>query len=277
MDFISKISVTCFAASYAIGLGSEIVRVFWPTKLVRWLATAASLAGVVAQTLFLIALAVRTGQVPIVTQFESLIAVSWLISLIYVYLLLRDRRLAAGIFLLPVILGLSLFAGLMSNQRELSAPTGVRVIGMAHGILLLLGTVLVAVSFVAALMYLVKVRQLKSGTLLGSVRLPSLERLDRVHSVAVHVAWPMLTIGIGLGFALQQLNWTDPKVITTVASWLLFTFLVHYRHRPENRGRKVAMLTIVSFVVVLIAFLGDPIFGTGHQSNRPKSTTGATP
>ena len=32
------------------------------------------------------------------------------------------------------------------------------------------------------------------------------------------------------------------------ATFLLFTVLAHYRYRPENRGRKVALLTLVACV-----------------------------
>lgn len=266
MDFATRISVTCFAASYAIAMVCEVLRAFWPTRTARWLATVAALAGIFAQTLFLIAIAVRDRHLPIATQFESLITVSWLISLVYLYLLVRDRRLAAGIFILPISLGLVLFAATLSERGHGAAEDANRVIAMAHGMLFLLGTVMVVVAFVVAMMYLVKVRQLKSGTLLGAVRLPSLERLDYVNTVAVYIAWPLLTIGTLLGFSLRQLQWTDPKVVTTAIAWFLFTVLAHYRYRPENRGRKVALLTLFACAAVLVSVLGDPLFGTSHQS-----------
>ena len=113
-------------------------------------------------------------------------------------------------------------------------------------------------------MYLVKVRQLRHGEWLTRVPLPNLERLDRLNSMLIYIAWPMLTIGIALGFALQQLVWSDPKVIVTCIAWLLFTALVNYRHQPTHRGRRVAVMTIFACVVVLVSVLGDPLFGTGH-------------
>ena len=132
--------------------------------------------------------------------------------------------------------------------------------------LLLLGTVVVVFATIAALMYLVKVRQLKRGAVRGPVRLPSLERLDRLNRMGIWVAWPLLTLGLGLGLSLQRLSWGDPKVVWTAAAWLAFTFLAHYRFSPEHRGRKIAVLTIVACLLVMISVLGDPLFGTGHQS-----------
>ncbi|QDU60988.1 Cytochrome c biogenesis protein CcsA [Planctomycetes bacterium Pan216] len=265
MDFASRISVTCFVASYAVSLGGELVRIFRQSRWARWVATGGALAGIFAQTLYLLAIGLDWGRLPINSQFTTLITVSWLISLIYIYLLLHDRRLVAGIFILPVSIGLCLYAATLSPRGTPQQGEGNRLIGVTHGILLLVGTALVIIAFVAALMYLVKYRQLKSGRIRSSLRLPSLEKIDRMHGTVVYLAWPLLTLGIGLGLSLRQLHLLDPKVLTTILAWGVFTFLVHCRYRPENRGRKLALLTIVAFVVVLVSVLGDPIFGTGHQ------------
>lgn len=267
MEFASGISVTCFAASYGLGLLFELARLYWSGKTMRWLATTAALAGLLAQTLFLAAIAVNEGRLPIATRFESLIALSWLVTLVYLYLLLRDRRLGAGLFVLPISLGLVLYAAFVADRPTEAREDVGALIGAAHGMLLLAGTVMVTVALAAALMYLVKIRQLRAG-LSDRLRLPSLERLERLNAVAVMVAWPLLTIGLGLGLAMRQLSYSDPKVLTTFIAWILFTYLAHQRTQPANRGRRIAVLTVVACAVVLFSVLGDPIFGTSHQSSR---------
>lgn len=262
---LSRIGVTCFAASYGLALAHELARVYWPRRLLRWLATGFAIAGVLAQTLFLLAIVIGQERLPIQSQFESLIAVAWLLALVYVYFLLRDRRLAGGLFVLPVVLGLVLFAGVVADRQPRPSDVDRQTLAIAHGMLLLVGTVFVASSLVSAAMYLVKVRQLKSGTW-DMPRLPSLERLERANALTIQAAWPLLTAGILLGFSLRRLSLVDPKVLSTVVAWLLFTVLVHWRHQPAHRGRKLAMLTIVAAALVLFSVLGDPLFGTAHQS-----------
>lgn len=270
MDIAARISVTCFAASYLVSLLFEVARVFWQRRWMRWVATGGALAGIAAQTLYLLHRTAVGGGLPISTQFESLIFVSWLISLVYLYLLIRDRRIAAGLFILPMSLGLVLFAGTLSDRGVREPDRELRFVATAHGMLLLLGTVMVVWALVIALMYLVKVRQLRTGQVRPPVRLPSLERLDRVNTLAVWMAWAFLTLGFVLGLILQStslaLAWYDLKVVSTWVSWTLFTILAHFRYHPENRGRKVAILTVIACLFVLIAVLGDPIFGTGHQA-----------
>lgn len=266
MDLASRIQLTCFVASYSISIVGECLRVFWPRRALRWITTGFAIAGIAAHTLYLVHRAILAGQLPIATQFESLIAVSWLISLVYLYLLVRDRRLGVGVFVLPISLGMIIFAATMADRGLRPAGEHNLVIAVSHGIAFLIGITVVIAAFVSALMYLVKMRQLRTGSAVGHVRLPSLERLDRTNTIAVYVAYAFLTIGMLLGFLLQQLAWTDPKSLSTLAAWGLFTCLVHVRHHPENRGRKVAILTIVACVMVFVSVLGDPLFGTGHQA-----------
>ena len=265
MEFASRISITCFAASYAVGMVHEILRIFWPTRPIRWLATGASLAGVFAHTLFVIAMAWHDGRVPIASQFQQLIVVSWLISLIYVYLLVRERRLAAGIFILPISLSLVLYATVWADRTQ-GVHDKFKVLATAHGVLLLGAVVLVVLSLVAAGMYLVKNRQLKSGQLSRGIRLPSLERLDKANTHLVYLAWPLLTAGIVCGFILRQLQWNDPKVLVTMLAWTGFTILAHYRFQPANRGQRVAWMTIIAGSLVLFSLLGDPLLVTHHLS-----------
>jgi ABC-type transport system involved in cytochrome c biogenesis permease subunit len=270
MDFASRISLVCFGASYAVGMVAELLRFLAPGKAMRWIATAAALAGLTAQTLFLAHRAVTREHLPISNQFESLLFVSWLIALVYLYLLLRDRRISAGIFILPVAIALILAAANDASQESAGKEQARSVIGAAHGLFILVGTVAIVVASLIAVMYLVKLRQLRHGVVMTAVRLPALERLDRLNRMAVYFSWPLLTIGLGLGLLLHQLRLNDPKVISTMIAWLILTILAHFRYRPEHRGQHVALLTIIAGVAVLVSLLGDPLFGTAHLQAQPE-------
>ncbi|MBY0586857.1 cytochrome c biogenesis protein [bacterium] len=268
MDFASRISLLCFGASYAISMVAELFRFLWPHRWVRWIATGSALAGMLAQTLFLVHKGWLSQRIPISNQFESLVFVSWLMAMVYLYLILRDRRLSAGIFVLPITIGLVGMAASLSPEEAGASDAGNTVLSATHGLTLLVGTVVMVIATVVAVMYLVKLRQLRRGSVFSRVRLPALERLDRLNLAAVYLAWPLLTIGLGLGFMLHHLKISDPKVISTLIAWFILTVLAHYRYQPEHRGPRVAVLTIVAGLAVLVSFLGDPIFGTAHLRDR---------
>jgi ABC-type transport system involved in cytochrome c biogenesis permease subunit len=191
------------------------------------------------------------------------------------YLAVRDRRLSLGLFLLPLNLALVAFACLFFNPTSPSetlnlerSGLGKQIVLIAHGVLLLAGLGATLFSLTSSAMYLFKARQLRTGAMFERIQLPSLERLDRLNSQGVLIAWPLLTLGIFMGFVMRELAWTDPKVITTTIAWGVFTGLAHYRFRPEHRGARVAVFTLLAGGLVVLAVLADPVLGTSHQSLR---------
>ena len=60
--------------------------------------------------------------------------------------------------------------------------------------------------------------------------------------------------------------WYDPVVLSTLVmfGWLLIAVLLGALYRPARRGRKVAYLTVVSFVFLLIVLGVGLAFDTQH-------------
>jgi ABC-type uncharacterized transport system permease subunit len=54
----------------------------------------------------------------------------------------------------------------------------------------------------------------------------------------------------------HALPWTDPKVLSALAMWVVFAVLLHARFRPAMRGRSVMVLTIVAFAFLVFAWVG---------------------
>ena len=267
LDFAARVTVLCFAASYGVGVANEILRVLWP-RLPAWPTFAAAGAGLFAQTLFLASRGIAQQRLPTGTTFESLIVLSWLTTAAYLFFAIRHRKMALGLFLLPASLGMSLFAA-AAFDRETTAAFGMRFLGIAHGVLLLIAVLLVALAVAFSAMYLVKSRQLRSAAFLDRVRLPSLERLDHWNHLSLKLGWAFLTLGIAIGFGLQHLALSDPKVVATVVAWLALTYLANYRRiHPEHRGKRLAWGVIIAGAILIVAVVGDPILGTAHQSAR---------
>jgi ABC-type transport system involved in cytochrome c biogenesis permease subunit len=267
LEFAARISVLCFAASYGVAVANEVARVLWP-RLAAWPTLAAAAAGLFAQSMFLVSRGFSQNRLPISTPFESLIVLSWLTAAVYLFVALKLRRLTLGLFLLPVSLALSLYAAAAFDRDSAAALSG-RFLGMAHGILLLIAVLFVALAIAVSAMYLVKSRQLRSAAFLDRLRLPSLERLDHWNYLSMTLGWAFLTLGVAIGFGLRKLALTDPKVVATFAAWLALTYLANYRRiHPEHRGKRLAWGMIVAGAILIVAVVGDPILGTAHQTAR---------
>jgi ABC-type uncharacterized transport system permease subunit len=54
------------------------------------------------------------------------------------------------------------------------------------------------------------------------------------------------------------------KVVSTIALWVVFAILLYVRYRAQAGGKQVALLTIMAFVLLLMALVAvHPFTGGG--------------
>jgi ABC-type transport system involved in cytochrome c biogenesis permease subunit len=257
LQTVERIGLFCFAASYAVALGLDLLHQFRPRPVLRLLSLGFGAAGLIAQTLYL-----GVWRPPLSWQFGWMLLLAWILAIFYLYGTLHHPRRAWGVFVLPLVLGLVGFAAL-SDRPPLDGDRlfdfeDKNLWGWAHAGLLFLAGVGVSVGFVASLMYLVQAWRLRTKKLPGhGLRLPSLERLEAMNRRAIILAFPLLTAGMLIGAVLlfssadQLAGWTDPRVLATAVLWLTFAVLLYLRYGAHARGSRVALLTIVAFALLL--------------------------
>ena len=133
---------------------------------------------------------------------------------------------------------------------------------IVHTVCSLLSYAAFLVAFVSAILFLVQERQLKRKTM-GTLfhRLPSLGLLDRLNFTAIGIGFALLSLGLLCGVVGARVLlgrwWSgDPKEYLAVALWGAYLALWLLRFRATLRGRRVALLSIVSFGLVLFTLLG---------------------
>ncbi|MDR3639248.1 MAG: cytochrome c biogenesis protein CcsA [Isosphaeraceae bacterium] len=287
---MERLTILCFGGTYGLALLAELAR-FMVRGSARWYATVGLTAlGWVVQTIYLANLARVDHRLPITTVFESMVALSWIFAAIALYLMARAAKpVAVGVFVLPVVLGLIIFAAVLPPSHRAGWAGATVFWGSVHGIFLLLGAVSTCVAFAAGLMYLAQSDRLKHKRLPRfGFALPSLEQSERVNRGAITVAFPLLTFGLLIGVALGVaragaggvvIGWTDPKVLSGLAMWLVFAVLLHARYRPALRGRSVVWLTFLAFAFLVFAWVGVEVLGlpTAHGAPRTASAGRGSP
>jgi ABC-type transport system involved in cytochrome c biogenesis permease subunit len=261
--WLERITVFCFAASYGLALVLELLHLLRPHSWVNLLSTILGGAGLLAHTLFLAAAFFLSPQgPPLASPYGSLLFIAWILAIFYFYGALHHRRQAWGVFVLPLVLFLVVLASAIPQGREEASSSmqwlrGDRLLPLAHGLLLLLAAVGVCVGFVASVMYLVQSHRLRNKSLPGhGVKLMSLERLEAMIRHAIVTAFPLLSAGVLVGIVLLiprvgQMDWLDLRIISAVVLWLVFALLVYLRYGYHLRARRVAMLTIVAFALLV--------------------------
>ncbi|MGE3822011.1 MAG: inner membrane protein YpjD [Isosphaeraceae bacterium] len=283
---MERLTVLCFAGTYALALAGELARFVVRTPL-RWYVTLGlTLLAWVVQTVYL-ATHAGGGGLPFATRFDSLMMLSWVFAAIALYLMVHSPRAAVGTFVLPIVLALTVIAGITgATEPDWGGAwsDATAFWGMVHGLFLLAGAVSTCLAFAAGLMYLAQARRLKAKRpSRRGFSLPSLEQSERLNRGAVAVAFPLLTFGLLIGVVLSlsvgrggggqgaALRWTDPKVVSALITWVVFAALLHARFRPAMRGRGVVLLTIVAFAFLVFTWVGIEALRlpTGHGAPRP--------
>src|SRR5947209_6710611 len=110
---VEGITLVCFGASYAVALALELVRLLGPRPVLRLLSTGFGAAGLLAHTLFL-----ALHPPALTSRFGSLLFLSWILAVFYLYGSLHYRRVAWAVFVLPVVLGLVVLAGIEPGSPQ---------------------------------------------------------------------------------------------------------------------------------------------------------------
>lgn len=280
---ISGISTFCFSASYAVALALEVSRLFFrmPVRLIVMIAFA--VAGLLAHSLYLWHRA-QTGTMPLSSWHDWYLIAAWVIAAAYVGLAVSRPQTNVGLFLLPVVLALIGVAQAFRDQASFPRDRALQMWGIAHGVMLLLGTVAVSFGFAAGLMYLVQSWRLKHHVSpRAGIKLPSLEWLQAINKQSLIYSSCFIALGLIAGIILNAvkargsgsgLPWNDSVVVTSAVLlvWLLAATVFESLYKPAQQGRKVAYLTIASFL--FLALVMAMLLVGGSQHGRASASGG---
>lgn len=284
---LSRVTVVCFAGSYLVALALELSRLVLRSSLRGLLMLGFAAAGLVAHTAFLFYQAERINAqlhgvgLPLSSTQHWYLTAAWLLAATYLFLAISHPRVQFGLFFLPLVLALIGVGHYLADPSPASSPPDPSIWGLIHGVSLLLATVAVLVALVAGVMYLGQSQRLKrKATPPRGLYLPSLEWLQRVNGRGLNVGMAMLAVGIVSGIVLNIIYaerhqrfvpWTDPVIVSTggMFAWLAGCRLAGWAYRPAREGRKVAYLTVVSFIFLVLALAVGLLLETQHSGQRP--------
>jgi hypothetical protein len=281
VSFVANITITCFLASYAVALGLEISRLFFRSGVRGALMLGFGAAGLLAHTLYLAHRAVSAASSPLGSEFDFYLVAAWVLAATYLYLTVYHPHNPIGLFLLPLVLLFVGGAALFADRNPFPRSTAAQSWGLVHGICLLAGTVAVTMGFVTGCMYLLQAHRLKRKLPpSGGLRLPSLEWLQKMNARTIVVALLMVLGGFLSGIVLNltrrtqgaaAVPWTDPVVLSSslLVGWMSAAWLFSMLYKPAQQGRKVAYLTVASFVFLVIALIAI-LTPTQHGNSSPE-------
>lgn len=93
-------------------------------------------------------------------------------------------------------------------------------------------------------------------------RLPSLSFLDKLNYRSIGLAFPILTFSIFCAlFWSERIHgihlWAyNSRLVFFIVIWLIYAVILHMRLSAKMRGRKVALLSVIAFFVIILSLFG---------------------
>ncbi len=212
------------------------------------------------------------GLTPAIHPHETLSFFAWAMTGTYLAFQLKTKTRVLGAFVSPLAFLLMVVA---SNRLgvDVSVPDILKgTLVPVHVALSVIGEALLAIACGAGILYLAQDSQIRQRKMTPMSRyLPSLDDLDRVNHVSLLAGFTLLTLGLLVGSVWASTVWGrpwpwDPKLMWTLAAWFFYAVLIHQRLAIGWKGRKIALLSIAAFAVLLFAFVGvNSFFKTVHR------------
>ena len=228
---------------------------------------------VVLETVVLVFRAVSIRNIPLTGLFESMLVLTIVLSLLYIFLSLGIPQVWFGSIMSWVLLAMVVLAAAVAQPASIPRRVAVTPWMVFHGLSMVISSAAIVFSAASAFLYLLsdhRLKQKKVLTVLG--RVPNTAWLRHAIQVGLKCSFASLTLGLasGIGLAAVQsasmgmrlLDWlVDPKIISIAAAWLLMAVILCLHRCARLSDKKTAYATVAAFILILFAFVGVALLG----------------
>lgn len=204
------------------------------------------------------------GHVPLSNNYESLIFFSWSIFLL---LIVMRKRLSY-----PVITFIATLASLFFMSYASLWPSVERNIQPlipalqsnwlhVHVVTCFLAYAAFAISFACGILYFFRSKWI----------VPPGETLEDINYKSIIIGFSMLSSGILTGAVWAQYAWGsywswDPKETWSLVTWIVYALFLHARFAGGWKGNRIAILSVLGFMSVIMTYFGVNYFLSGLHS-----------
>lgn len=241
--------------------------------LISLIALAVSLESVI-----LVFRAVSLKAIPLTGLFESMIVLTLVFGLTYLFLSTVIRQVWFGSIMAWTISAITFLTAIVAQPASQLIPAAKTPWTIAHAVSMTLAGAAITFAAVMAYLFLMARRRLKSRQIVKLIgKLPNIEKLERLNLFGLIACFVLLSFGIvsGMGMASMssselRINPIDAKIILNGVAWVLIGIILLLRSTASIKGRKTAYMTMIVVFFILFAIVGTAIFcSTEHSFTVP--------
>ncbi len=256
-----------YAFAFALFLFALVVK----RPRAAWLGVGAVGIGFVSHSIFLVLRWMLASHSPTSGMFEFMALMSWSTILAFLIFTLKRESYYAGIGVLALVFGIWALSGIGDPRIVQQIMPALQSPWMTiHVGLVAVGEGFLGLGFVFALFHLFKLYGKKSDR---AGMLPPAEELEKLSYRAVLVAFPFYTVGgIVAGMIWAEEAWGgwwswDPKETFALFVWLIIILFLHGRMNKGWRGKKIAWLGLLPFLMAVANLMSNLILRGLHAYN----------
>ena len=243
------------ALLYAVSFGHSLISLVRRQTSGFTVALGAFGIGVVLHCVSLVDRAFAVSHFPADNFFETISVCGFLLGILFLFAYFRYEFASLSLILFPLVFGLTL-VGVMGTPVEGWGNVRVRGAWLAvHVLLIMAGYASILIAAAASVFYLAQEKLLKEKRIgqswhgLSSATLPALMTLDTLLTRSMGLGFIFVTLGVLTGsawaFVETGTSWiTDPKIVISLITWIVYLALMYLRANAGWRGRKAALMTI---------------------------------
>ena len=212
------------------------------------------LAGLAAQTAYLVVRGVTARRLPLSNQFEFATAFAWGIALMLLIVRLRLKADWLSVAVMPMVFLVLSYAALQPREvTELMPALRSAWFGFHIGAAVFSYSAFIIAGCVG-LRYLIVSRK-------GSADEFKLHQMDYLSYRMIALGFLLLTVTILSGALWAEQAWSafwtwDPKEVWALITWIIYAVYLHLRLRGKRKGTVMAWYAMIAVPVVLFTFAG---------------------
>ena len=238
-----------------------------------------SILGVTAHVIAVVTRGLAVHRAPWGNMYEFITALTCIAALFFVYVMIRYRAWALGVFVMgAVVVALGLAQTLIYTKAAPLVPALQSYWLSIHVTAMTLATGVFFVAAVLGILYIVADRY-RARVAAGKAqpgngliaRIPSADQLDKLTYRTVIFGFPVWTFGVIAGAIWADQAWGrywgwDPVETWAFITWVLYAAYLHARATAGWRGMRAHIIQLLGFASLATNMLVVQVFLTGMHS-----------
>ncbi len=187
----------------------------------------------------------------------TLFVASFILSTFALIFIRQNIKNLYCFFISPVAFILTVPLVMISNEDGGSSYNN-RIL-IIHVLLNILSHTTLLISSIFSIMFIYQHRNFKNKKVKKISRMPSLSLIEKINFNLIITSFPLMTIGLVLGFLLSKNQigtyWFGTVSALSIFSWLIYFSLIQLRITYNLSGLKVSLISLLGFTSIIIGYV----------------------